>query len=396
MGVNTKRDYYEILGVPRDATDEQIKSAYRQLAKKYHPDMNRENPKEAEEKFKELSEAYEVLMDKEKRALYDQYGHDGVSGTFRSGGFSWQDFTHTDDLRDIFGDIFSGFGGSSIFDMFFGDTFGRRTTTRRESRKQGSDLHLKLNLTLEEIAEGVEKTIKLKRLDTCDACNGSGAKVGTSPKTCPSCGGSGQVRQISRSIFGQFVNVTTCGHCRGDGKVIAQPCNVCGGEGRKSKDITITVKVPKGVSKGNYIPIRGKGNVGPRCGPPGDVIVYIEEREHDIFSRHGDDILCQIPISFSQAALGAEIEVPVLNGKVKMAVPAGTQSGKVFRLKGKGIPHLNGSGSGDEYVEVVLWTPTKLSPEEKRLFQELAKHEDLKTPKARKGFFKKMKEAFGG
>jgi molecular chaperone DnaJ len=399
MPTNTKRDYYEVLGVPRDATEDQIKSAYRSLAKKHHPDMNRDNPKESEEKFKELSEAYEVLMDKEKRETYDRLGHEGVSGAFRQGGFTWQDFSHQDDLRDIFGDLFSGLGGGgSIFDSFFGDAIGGRTRTayRRETGRQGSDLQVRLVLSLEEIARGTEKTIKLKRMDRCETCGGSGAKVGTGAKACPTCKGSGQIRQVSRSFFGQFVNVSTCPQCHGDGEVIATPCETCGGEGRVKKEITITVKVPTGVASGNYIPIRGKGNVGPKGGPPGDVLVYIEEREHEIFERREDDIICQVPVSFSQAALGAEVEVPTLDGKVKMTVPSGTQSGKVFRLRGKGIPHLSGRGAGDEYVEIVAWTPTKLSGEERKLFQELGKHENPKVPKAQKGLFDRIRGAFGG
>jgi molecular chaperone DnaJ len=400
MPTNTKRDYYEVLGVPRDATEEQIKAAYRTLAKKHHPDLNRDHPKEAEEKFKELSEAYEVLMDKEKRARYDQYGHAGVDPSFGSGGFDFRrDFTHTDDLRDIFGDLFSGLGGGgNIFDAFFGDTLGGRTRTayRRETARQGSDLQVRLALSLEEIAQGVEKTIKLKRLDRCETCGGSGARVGTGAKTCPTCHGSGQIRQVSRSFFGQFVNVSTCPNCQGDGEVLATPCPQCGGEGRIKKEITITVKVPAGVASGNYIPIRGKGNVGPKGGPPGDVLVHIEEKEHEIFERREDDIICQVPVSFSQAALGTEVEVPTLNGKVSMTVPAGTQSGKIFRLRGKGIPHLSGRGAGDEYVEIVAWTPTKLSGEERKLFQELGKQENPKVPKVQKGLFDRIKDTFGG
>jgi len=400
MPTHTKRDYYEVMGVSRDATEEQIKAAYRTLAKKHHPDLNRDNPKEAEEKFKELSEAYEVLMDKEKRANYDRLGHEGVSGAFRQGGFTWQDFSHQDDLRDIFGDLFSGLGGGgSVFDALFGDALGGgrgRTAFRREAGRQGSDLQVRLSLTLEEIAGGVEKTIKLKRLDRCEACGGSGAKVGTGSKTCPTCQGSGQIRQVSRSFFGQFVNVSPCPHCHGDGEVIATPCEQCGGEGRVKKEITFTVKVPAGVASGNYIPIRGKGNVGPKGGPPGDVLVHIEEKEHDVFERREDDILCQVPVSFSQLALGAEVEVPTLDGKVKMTVPAGTQSGRVFRLRGKGIPHLSGRGAGDEYAEVVAWTPSKLTSEEKKLFQDLGKQENPRVPKAQKGLFARIRDSFGG
>ncbi|MEW6684676.1 MAG: molecular chaperone DnaJ [Candidatus Edwardsbacteria bacterium] len=393
---NNKRDYYEVLGVPQNASEEEIKRNYRTLAKKYHPDMNRDSPKEAEEKFKELSEAYEVLMDRNKRAAYDRFGHEGVSQTFRPGGFTWQDFHHFEDIQDIFGDIFEGFGGGSLFNIFFGP--GRRTTTRRtarEMRQQGGDLRVHLKLSLEEIATGAEKKIKLKRLETCEVCGGSGSKSKGGEKTCPTCQGSGELRQVSRSVFGQFVNITTCPHCQGEGRVISDPCSDCNGEGRVKKEATILVKVPAGVSDGNYIPLRGEGNIGPRGGPPGNVIVYIEEKEHEIFVRQGDDVVCQVPLSFSQAALGAEIEVPLLNGKAKMSIPAGTQAGKVFRMKGRGIPHLNGYGSGDELIQVIVWIPTKLSTEEKKLLQELSKFEASKAPKPSRGLFEKMKDIFG-
>lgn len=383
-----KRDYYEALGIDRDATEEEVKKAYRRMALKYHPDRN-QGDKEAEEKFKEAAEAYEVLSDPQKRATYDRFGHDGLRDTFGQGGFQWTDFSHFEDFADILGDFFGR------RDSFFDDLFGTRT--RRKPRvRRGPDIQVKLKLSLEEIATGVEKKIKLKRMQRCDACGGTGAGGGASVRTCPTCQGTGQVRQVSHSIFGQFVNVATCPHCDGEGRVIDQPCPTCGGEGRVRETNTVSVRVPAGVSEGNYIPLRGEGSVGLRGGPAGDVVVLIEEKEHPYFERHGDGILYELLISFSQAALGTEMEVPTLTGKVKLHVPPGTQSGKIFRLRSKGIPHLNGYGSGDQLVRVVVWTPTKLSAEERRLFEELAKHEELSPPKSEKGLFGRVKDAFGG
>jgi molecular chaperone DnaJ len=382
-----KRDYYEILGLGRDATEEDIKKAYRKLALQHHPDRN-PGSKDAEEKFKEATEAYEVLKDPEKRVRYDRYGHAGVTAGAGFGGFDFSTFDLSDALRAFMRD----FGSFSIFENFFGEATAR---TRRRGGPRGRDLQVKLRLTLEEIATGVEKKIKLKRMVKCDECRGTGAAKGASKATCPRCQGAGQIRKISRSFFGQFVNLTTCDYCQGEGEVIQKPCPVCGGQGRVKGVSTITVKVPPGVVTGNYIPIRGSGDVGPRGGVSGDLIVLIEELEHDYFRRHEDDLIYEIPISFPQAALGDQIEVPTLDGKVNIKVPAGTQSGKLFRLKGKGIPHLHGYGRGDELVIIVVWTPAKLSRDEKELFEKLAQSPNTKPPKANKNFFDKLKETLG-
>ena len=378
---STKRDYYEVLGVPKTADESQVKQAYRALAKKFHPDMNREEPKAAEEKFKDISEAYEVLMDKDKRARYDQFGHAGVDPSFGAGGFDFRrDFTHAEDIEDIIGNMFGGGGGSSIFDMFFGGAGGGRARGGRQARR-GGDLQIRLPLTLEEIAKGVEKTIQLKRYQACAECGGSGAKSGADIKDCPSCRGSGEVRQVSRSVFGQFINVGTCPECQGEGKTIANPCKGCGGEGRAKREATVKVRVPAGAASGNYIPLRGQGNVGSRSGPAGDIIVYIEEREHPLFSRHGDDILVAVPISLSTAAMGGKVQVPLLSGTAELSVPAGTPSGKVFRLRGKGVPHLNAGGSGDQLVRVEVWVPSKLSSDEKKILKQLGDLQQGKVPK---------------
>jgi len=381
-----KRDYYEILGLDRGASENDIKRAYRKLALEHHPDRN-PGSKEAEEKFKEATEAYEVLKDPDKRARYDRYGHVGVTGAGGFEGFDFGTFDLSDALRAFMRD-FGGFG--SVFDDFFGTT----TRTRR-GRLRGQDLQIRLKLTLEEIATGVEKKIKLKRLQKCEACNGTGAERGSSKRECPQCHGTGQIRRVTRSLFGQFASVTTCDACEGEGAVIDRVCPDCNGQGRVKGVSTITVKVPPGVVTGNYIPLRGTGNAGPRGGPAGDVIVLIEEQEHPTFRRHEDDLICEIPLSFTQAALGDEIVVPTLDGNANLKIPPGTQSGKIFRFRNKGIPHLHGYGKGDELVRVVVWVPTRLNAEEKKLLKELAEKENLKPPKGGKSFFDKLRETLG-
>lgn len=393
----TKRDYYEILGVSRNATEEEIKSAYRKLAMKYHPDQNA-GDKEAEEKFKELAEAYEVLVHPDKRQRYDRFGHEGVQG---AGGFDFDHFDLSDALR-VFMEEGFGFG--------FGDIFGGRSRGRRRTyRERGKDLQIKLKLSLEEIATGVSKKIKINKLVACPACQGSGEKSGSQPTTCPQCGGSGEVRQISQSLFGRFVNVTTCPRCRGEGRIISNPCDTCHGEGRVRGEEMVEFNIPPGVATGNYLTLEGKGDLGPRGGPPGDLIITIEEKEHPLFMRHGVDVIYDLYLSYPQAALGLEVEIPTLQvdpeGKnlpeenishykrVKIHVPPGTQPGKVFRLRGKGIPELRGYHKGDLLVQVKLWVPTKLTPREKELIKELAEQDNIHPPEKGKGFFKKVKEA---
>ena len=378
-----KQDYYETLGLERDASQDQIKSAYRKQALKYHPDRNPDNP-EAEERFKQLSEAYEVLSDDEKKAAYDRFGHAGVESQFGSGGFQWSDFTRASDIEDIFGD-------------FFGSIFGGGRRQRGPSGPpRGRDLKLKVQLTLEEIASGVEKQIELSRQQPCRVCNSSGAARGSAKETCNTCGGMGQVQQISRSLFGQSVSVTACPTCDGEGSTVRDPCGECRGEGRVRAQASLSIRIPAGVSTGNYIPLRGQGDAGVRGGSAGDCLVYIEELEHEHFVREGNDVYYRLPISFSQAALGDEVEVPTLTGKVLLKIPSGTQSGRVFRMRSKGITDVEGRSVGDQLVEVMAWTPTNLSGREKELFEELGElHQDRKQSEG-KSFFDKMREAFGG
>lgn len=367
-----KRDYYEVLGIPRDSTDDQIKKAYRDLAKKHHPDANLENKEEAAEKFKEISEAYEVLMDKNKRTMFDQYGHDGMSGAFGSGGFNMnRDFTHFEDLSDILGGLFGGFGGGSIFDLFGG---GTRTGFRRAGTQviRGGDIRVNLKLSLEEIAKGVTKKIKVKHYEKCSSCKGSGAKKGTEQIVCPECQGRGQVARTNRGLLGGIVQtIATCSRCGGTGKIVKEPCSTCKGTGRTKKTSVISVRIPAGISEGNYIPLRGQGHVGPNNGPKGDLVVVIEEKKHPTFERHGSDVVYRANISYTMAVLGGKMKVPTLNGKVSLKIPKGTPSGKLFRLKGEGLPRLNFTGKGDEYVEVTIWTPGKVSSEEKDLLKRL-------------------------
>jgi len=363
-----KRDYYEILGISRSASKDEIKSSYRKLAKKFHPDTNRDNPKAAEEKFKEISEAYEVLMDPEKRSRYDQFGHEGVSDAFGRGGFTWQDFTRASDVADIFGDLGSLFGGSSIFDMFFGGGATRRT---RRAAARGSDIRVHVKLKLEEISTGTRKKIKLKRYEACAKCGATGARKGSTPITCPSCSGTGQMKQVSNSVFGRVVNVTPCRQCGGEGRIISDPCPNCDGNGRVKKQKNISVSIPSGVSTGNYIPLVGEGNAGRNGTPPGDLIVVVEEKEHPVFGRDDEHVICQVLAPFSTMALGGKLKVPTLDGSVNLKVPSGTQSGKVFRLRGKGLPRLGGRGRGDELVQLIVWTPQRLSAEEKALLGQL-------------------------
>jgi molecular chaperone DnaJ len=379
----SKRDYYEVLGIDRNASQDEIKRAYRQLALKYHPDRN-PSDSVAEERFKEATEAYEVLRDTSSRARYDRFGHSAMGGG-PGFGFDFAGFDLSDALRAFMRD----FGGP------FGEVFGGYTRERGTAARSGSDLRVKVRLTLEEIATETEKKIKFKRLVTCEGCKGTGARDGTALETCPSCNGAGETRRVHRSFLGQVVNVATCSRCRGEGKVIAERCETCMGEGRVRAEETIQVKIPAGVSQSNYIPIRGKGNDGMRGGPPGDLLVYIEETEHPIFERDGADIFCDVPISYPLAVLGGSIEVPTLDGPHDVKIPSGTQSQKVFMLKGKGLPRLHGRGKGSQVVRVIVWVPTGVSQKEKDLLQELAQLRKSERLEPGRGFLKRLRKLLG-
>ncbi len=383
-----KRDYYEVLGVERGSSEEDIKKAYKKLAFQHHPDRN-PGDKQAEEKFKELAEAYEVLREPEKRRRYDQFGHAGARAGAEYADFSFGGFDLSDALRTFMRD-FGGLGG--LEELFSEPARGRRRG--RAAGERGRDLKIEIKLTLEEIAKGVEKTIKLKRMMPCETCGGSGAAGGSGRTTCPPCRGTGEIRQVRQSIFGQMMTVTTCPRCRGEGQIIEKPCFTCGGEGRVRGTSTINVKVPPGVATGNYIPLRGYGDVGVRSGRLGDVYVFIEEEEHLIFKRQGNDILVSVPISIAQAALGDEVEVPTLDGRAILKIPAGTQSGKIFRLRARGISELHGHGKGDELVHVVVWVPTSLSTEEKKMLKQLSEMPGFKPPKD-KSFMERLRETLG-
>lgn len=380
-----KRDYYEILGLGRSVGEEEIKKAYRRQAMKYHPDRNPGN-KEAEDKFKEATEAYEILKDPTKRQRYNQFGHAGMGQGAGFGGGGFERFDMADALRAFMQD-FGGFGG---LDDLFG---GGRRAGRRDNR--GQDLQARIALTLEEIASGVTKKLRVKKMATCSDCSGYGSAPGTSRSTCPQCKGAGQVRRVTQSFLGQMVNVTTCNVCGGEGNVVSTPCPTCRGEGRVKIQNMVSVDIPAGVASGNYIPIEGQGNAGRRGGPPGDLIVVIEEKDHDIFSRSDNNIVCQVPISFDVAALGGRIEIPILGGTDTLEIPAGTQTGKLFRLRGKGIPHLRRRGRGEQLVQVQIWTPKKLSEADKKLIRQLSQSESFTLPKANKSFFAKLRETLG-
>ncbi|MFB0559553.1 MAG: molecular chaperone DnaJ [Dehalococcoidales bacterium] len=345
----SKRDYYEVLGVGRNASEEEIRRAFRKLAFKYHPDHNHEAG--AEEKFKEVNEAYEVLSDPDKRAAYDRFGHGGAEGFFG---------------RGFEGFDFGGFG--DIFDAFF----GRTTTAARQAPRQGADLRFGTVITLEEAAFGTEQEIKMSRIENCSLCQGVGSKLGSQLNRCPNCNGTGQVRRTQQSIFGRFTNITTCPQCRGEGRIITEPCPQCRGTGKERRKRSILVKIPAGVNDGSQIRLRGEGDAGMRGGPSGNLYITVSVKQHELFARDGDDILYELPINFAQAALGTEVEVPTLDSEVKLKVPAGSQTGRVFQLKNKGIPHLNKNGRGDQLVTLLVVTPESLNEKQRQLFQELA------------------------
>ncbi len=362
-----KRDFYQILGIEKTASAEEIKKAYRKMALQHHPDRNPGN-KEAEEKFKEAAEAYEVLSDPNKRQRYDQFGHEGMRGT------DFHPFTDVNDIFSTFGDIFGGGFGGGIFDEMFG---GQTRQRRKTGNAPGSDLKIRLRLTLEEMATGVEKKLKVKRWKVCETCRGSGARGGHSTITCPVCNGAGEIRQVSRSVFGQFVNISTCQNCEGEGKVVKEPCTTCKGDGRIQGESTIKVNIPAGVSEGNYIPLRGEGNVGRRGGPAGDLIVVIEEEPHSLFTRDGNNVILDLIVSFPEAALGTEIEVPTLTGRARLKIEPGTQSGTILRMRDKGLPNLNGFGRGDQFVRVNVWTPKSLTSQERQQMKQMAGSENM-------------------
>src|SRR5215211_1686769 len=374
-----KRDYYEVLGVGRVATDEEIKRAYRKLAVKFHPDKNPDDP-HAEEKFKELGEAYDVLMDPDKRAAYDRFGH----AAFARGGAGFSGGFH--DPFEIFREVFGGGFGGGIFDTFFGGGIGARS----DDRRRGSDLRYDMELKLEEAAFGAEKTIEIEKLDICDKCNGSGAESGSRKTTCPTCGGRGQV--ISSRGF--FHVSQTCPRCHGAGEIIEKPCQNCRGEGRVGKLSRIKLKIPAGIREGTRLRSPGNGEAGIGGGAAGDLYVVVHVREHKIFHREADDLYCDVPIPFSVAALGGEVDVPTLEGRAHVKVPTGTQSGQIFKLRGKGITNVNGRSHGDLFARLIVEVPSRLNPEQRRKLEEFAALCGEENTPMRKSFFERAKEFF--
>lgn len=368
--------------MPRGASEDDLKKAYRKLALQHHPDRN-PGDKKAEEQFKEVAEAYEVLRDPEKRRQYDQFGHVGpqpFGGAGARGFEGFAGFDLEDALRAFMRD-FGGLGGMGGFGDLFGEARGRGAA---RGERRGHDLEIRLPLTLEEVAAGTEKKIKIRHHRPCAECGGSGSRPGTSRKTCSVCGGSGQRRTVQRSILGQFISVSTCDRCSGEGAVVEAPCGECSGEGRVRVQEEIAIRVPEGVRTGNYIQLRGQGDAGPRGGPAGDLIAHIEEQEHSLFLRDGDDLVLELPISLSRAALGGKVEVPTLNGRAKVDIPAGIQSGQILRLRGKGLKSLRRSGTGSLLIRVVVHTPVKLSDRARRLLQELDELTESRVPRPRR------------
>ena len=381
---DNKRDYYEVLGLEKGASEDAIKKAYRKLAKKYHPDVN-PGDTQAEERFKEVNEAYEVLSDADKRSRYDAYGHAGVDPNFTGG------------ASQGFGG-FSGFGGfedfdlGSIFDSFFGG--GATGSSRRTAARRGEDIHTTIMLSFEEAAFGCEKEISITRIEECSECSGTGAEKGTAVETCTRCSGTGQVRSTRRTPLGVISNTETCSECRGSGKTIKTPCSECHGEGNVRKSRKIKLSVPVGIDEGQTISLRNEGNSGRNGGPSGSLLVTVQIRPHPIFTRNGTSVICELPITIIQAVLGAEVEVPTLDGKVKYTIPEGTQSGTTFRLKGKGIPRLHSSSRGDQYVKVFVEIPKNLSKKQKDLLSQFGDSLADDNYEKRKSFFDKIKDTF--
>ena len=375
-----KRDYYEVLGVSKGASEDEIKKAYKKMARKYHPDLN-PGDKSAEEKFKEVNEAYEVLSDADKRARYDQYGHAGVDPNFGAGGFGggFDGGFDFGDLGDIFGSFFGGgFGG------------GRRTNPNAPQR--GESIRMAVTISFEEAAFGCEKEVTVERYEACDTCHGSGCAPGTSPEVCPDCHGTGTVQVRRQTPMGVFATSSPCPKCGGKGRIIHQPCKDCRGSGMMRKKKTIQASIPAGIDNGQTISIRGQGNAGRNGGPAGDLLITITVRPHELFRREGTSVLCEAPITFTQAVLGAELEIPTIDGKVKYTLPEGTQSGTTFRLKGKGIPSINGRGRGDQYVTVYIETPRNLNKEQKEALKKFAAAMGEDEASGQKPFFKKFKK----
>jgi molecular chaperone DnaJ len=384
-----KRDYYEILGVAKGSSQDEIKKAYRKVAMQYHPDRN-PGDKSAEEKFKEAAEAYEILSDADKRSQYDRFGHAGVSGNGR-GGFGGGNM-NMDDIFSQFGDIF----GEDIFGSFFGGGAGTRTRGRARGTR-GSTLRIKLKLNFEEIAKGVTKSIKVKKYVPCATCSGSGAKDRGSVQTCGTCGGSGQVRKVTNTFLGQMQTVTTCPTCSGEGSVVTAKCGVCKGEGRVFSEETVTIDIPAGVQEGMQLNVTGRGNAGERGGSAGDLIVLIEEEAHPELVREGLNVAYELHLSFPDAVFGTQVEVPTIDGRAKIKIPAGTQSGKIFRLKGKGFPAVNSYEKGDQLIHVNVWTPQNVTAEEKAMLEKMNSSQNFKPnpDKNERSFFDKVKEMFG-
>lgn len=375
-----KRDYYEVLGVQKGASDDEIKKAYRACAKKYHPDLH-PGDKECEEKFKEVNEAYEVLSDSDKKARYDQFGHAGVDSNYGAGaGGAGSPFGQGIDIDDIFSSFFGGFGG--------------RRSNNANAPMHGSDIETTVYISFEEAAKGCKQTINYSCVTTCDDCHGTGAQPGTSPKTCSSCGGSGRVTINQRTPFGVVQTQRTCDACHGRGKIVDNPCKKCGGSGKQRKNKTVDVTIPAGIKDQQILNVSGRGNSGTNGGPAGDLHVYVNVRPHPVFERRGDDVWCEVPITFTQAALGADVVVPTLDGKVSYTVREGTQPGDVFRLKGKGIQRLGGRGRGDQYVRVTVEVPKNLNGKQKELIKQLDGATGDKNYAKRRNFFDKIKKMF--